>query len=354
MIEKEASHVEGFAKEMAVVTHHRLEAKGGKLVPAASLEAPLVVRPTSEAMFSEAFKRWIKSYRDLPMKLNQWANVVRWEMRPRLFLRTTEFLWQEGHTAHATAEEANEEVETMLGVYRSLLEDFMAIPVVPGWKSEGERFPGAEATHTIEAMMQDGRALQAGTSHFLGQNFAKAAGIEFVDANGNVKTPYTTSWGASTRLIGALIMVHGDDNGIRLPPRMAPHQVVIVPIDRDDQRNAVHLACKELAGRLSRQIFADEPVRVIVDRSFEHPTTKRWAWIKKGVPFVLEIGPRDITNREVTVFKRTNLSARSEVQASDRFIDQVPNDLTRIQESMFVEAKENTKSHDERPSVDTR
>src|SRR5215813_12320882 len=225
LIQREASHVEGFAKEMAVVTHHRLEMRDGRLVPAAPLDSPLVVRPTSEAMISPALKRWVRSYRDLPLKLNQWANVVRWELRPRLFLRTSEFLWQEGHTVHATADEAIAETRAMLDVYRGIAEDLLAIPVLPGVKSAGERFPGAVDTHTIEAMMQDGRALQAGTSHYLGQTFARAAGIEFVDRDGQVKTAFTTSWGFSTRVIGATIMVHGDDDGLRLPPRLAPHQV---------------------------------------------------------------------------------------------------------------------------------
>lgn len=341
LIEKEAAHVEGFAKEMAVVTHHRLEEKGGKLVPAAPLEPPLVVRPTSEAMITAAFSRWIRSYRDLPVKVNQWGNVVRWEMRPRLFLRTSEFLWQEGHTAHATAEEAIEEVRIMLEAYRSLVEDFMAIPVVRGTKSEGERFPGAVASHTIEAMMQDGRALQAGTSHFLGQNFAKAAGVAFSDSKGNLQIPYTTSWGASTRLIGALIMVHGDDDGLRLPPRLAPHQVVIVPIDRDEaQRNAVHSACDELAQRLGQQCYAGEPVRVFVDRKLDQPTTKRWAWIKKGAPLVLEIGPRDLKEGSVTVFTRTNIDSGAHPQPMVDFVEKIAGTLDDIQRGMLVAAKE--------------
>jgi prolyl-tRNA synthetase len=251
LIEKEASHVEGFAKEMAVVTHHRLvKNEDGKLVPDGKLESPLVVRPTSEAMITNAFKRWIQSYRDLPVKINQWANVVRWEMRTRMFLRTSEFLWQEGHTAHASADEADSETRMMLECYRKLAEEFMAIPVICGEKSEGERFPGAVETHTIEAMMQDGRALQAGTSHNLGQNFAMASEIRYIDRDGVLKTPYTTSWGASTRLIGALIMVHGDDDGLRLPPRLAPQQVVILPLLRDAVRSKeITAACHALAAR---------------------------------------------------------------------------------------------------------
>jgi prolyl-tRNA synthetase len=336
LIEKEAEHVEGFAKEMAVVTHHRLEMSAGRLVPAGPLESPLVVRPTSEAMFTEAFRRWIHSYRDLPIKLNQWANVVRWELRPRLFLRTSEFLWQEGHTAHASEKEALDEVKTMLDAYRSLAEEFMAIPVIPGTKSEGERFPGAVETHTIEAMMQDGRALQAGTSHFLGQNFAKSSGIEYLDAQGSLQVPYTTSWGVSTRVIGALIMVHGDDDGLRLPPRLAPYQVVIVPLERDPaQQETVHSACAELAKRLGEQSYAGETVRVYVDRKLDKPTTKRWGWIKKGVPLVLEVGPRDIENGQVTVFTRDDIEAGSTSIDSAVFVGSIAATLETIQKRMF-------------------
>src|ERR1700735_3357342 len=231
-IAKEAEHVEGFAKEMAVVTHHRLKTIDGKLQPDpdAKLEEPLVVRPTSETIIGDAFSRWIKSYRDLPLLINQWANVVRWEMRPRLFLRTTEFLWQEGHTAHASVEDAQEETARMLEVYRAFAEDVLAMPVIAGEKPENERFPGAVNTYSIEAMMQDGKALQAGTSHFLGQNFSKAFGIKFLDAEGKEQLAWTTSWGISTRLIGGLVMTHGDDDGLILPPRLAPVHVVILPI----------------------------------------------------------------------------------------------------------------------------
>lgn len=345
LIEKEAAHVEGFAKEMAVVTHHRLEAKDGKLAPTSPLESPLVVRPTSEAVITSAFRRWIRSYRDLPIKINQWANIVRWEMRPRLFLRTSEFLWQEGHTAHETAKEATEEVKTMIEVYRVLLEDFMAIPVFLGVKSESERFPGAVATHTVEAMMQDGRALQAGTSHFLGQNFSKANEILFSDREGNLKTPYTTSWGVSTRLIGALIMTHGDDDGLRLPPNLAPYQVVIVPIDWDEKKHAeVHAACEKLAKRLSQQNYAKESIRVFVDSGLDQPTTKRWGWVKKGVPLILEIGPRDIKNDHVTIFKRTDIKTGSQNQSTDDFVNQISRILEAIQNEMFTFAKEYQKT----------
>ena len=318
------------------MTHHRLETQDGKLVPAAPLESPLVVRPTSEATITPALKRWIHSYRDLPVKINQWANVVRWELRPRLFLRTSEFLWQEGHTVHATAEEAMEETRTMLNVYRSLVEDFMAIPVVPGVKSPGERFPGAVETHTIEAMMQDGRALQSGTSHYLGQNFARAAEIEFVDRDGQLKIAHTTSWGFSTCLIGATIMVHADDDGLRLPPRLTPYQVVIVPIMRGEaQRGDVVAACEALARSLRAQSYADEPIRAFVDLRAENSTTKRWNWLKKGVPLVCEIGPRDLQGGQVAVHCRLDICARGVAQNLAEFITGIPQVLGNFQTTMW-------------------
>ena len=247
-LEKEAEHVEGFAKECAVVTHHRLEpGPDGGLVPAGPLEEPYVVRPTSETIIGAMYARWVQSYRDLPILINQWANVVRWEMRTRMFLRTTEFLWQEGHTAHATQQEALEETRLMLDVYARFAEDYMAMPVIKGEKSAGERFPGAVSTLSIEAMMQDRKALQAGTSHFLGQNFARAQEIKFQDQNGQEVFAWTTSWGVSTRLIGAMLMTHSDDDGLVLPPRLAPEHVVILPIYRDDQQRATVLEyCESL------------------------------------------------------------------------------------------------------------
>ena len=233
--EEEAKHVEGFAKEMAVVTHHRLEqGPDGGLHPAAELSEPLIVRPTSETIIGRSFAKWINSYRDLPLMVNQWCNIVRWEMRPRVLLRTTEFLWQEGHTAHATEEEALDETRRMLGVYREFAESALALPVIAGEKPESERFPGAESSLTIEAMMQDGKALQSGTSHYLGQNFSRAMEMDFTDENGESRLCFTTSWGVSTRMMGAVVMTHGDDNGLRVPPRVAPKQVQIVPITRDD------------------------------------------------------------------------------------------------------------------------
>ncbi len=339
LIEKEAEHVEGFAKEMAVVTHHRLEMKDGALTPAAPLEEPLVVRPTSETMIGEAFARWCRSWRDLPIMINQWANVVRWEMRPRLFLRTTEFLWQEGHTAHATAEEAQEETRRMLAVYREVVEGTLRIPVIAGVKSAGERFPGAVETHTIEAMMQDGRALQSGTSHFLGQNFSRAANIRFQNREGDLEYAWTTSWGASTRLVGALIMTHGDDDGLRLPPPIAPLHVVIVPIVRDDShRDAVMEACAALERRIGDLVWRDEPVRVRFDRRDLPTPDKRWEWIRKGVPFVVELGPKDLANGTVAVTDRLALDAKKSFPGVDEFVAGLGAALDRHDRTLFDEA----------------
>src|SRR6202142_643802 len=267
-IAKEAEHVEGFAKEMAVVTHHRLKNIDGKLVPDpdAKLEEPLVVRPTSETIIGDAFSRWIKSYRDLPLLINQWANVVRWEMRPRLFLRTTEFLWQEGHTAHADADDAVAETLRMLEVYRTFAEDVLAMPVIAGEKPENERFPGAVNTYSIEAMMQDGKALQAGTSHFLGTHFAEAQNIKFQNDTGGMEFCNTTSWGVSTRLIGGVIMTHGDDDGLRLPPAIAPKQIVVVPMLRDKPEDAEVLKyCTDLVATLSKEVVFGQKLRAHLD-----------------------------------------------------------------------------------------
>ena len=338
LIEKEATHVEGFAKEMAVVTHHRLVEKDGKLIPDGKLESPLVIRPTSEAMIGESFAKWIRSYRDLPVKINQWANVVRWEMRPRMFLRTSEFLWQEGHTAHATEVEAREETETMLGVYKELAEDWLAIPVIPGEKSESERFPGAVETHTIEAFMQDGKALQAGTSHFLGQNFSKAANIKFQTNDGSEEFAFTTSWGVSTRMIGALIMTHGDDDGLRVPPTVAPHQIVILPIARDDEAAArVMPVAHELAKKLNAENAFGEPLRAHVDSRDINAGEKRWSWIKKGVPLIVELGPKDLDNSSVMLTRRTDIYAKAP-EDMDVFVGAAPEHLEAIQKILYAEA----------------
>ena len=302
--EEEAKHVEGFAKEMAVVTHHRLEqGDDGHLHPAAELPEPLIVRPTSETVIGHSFAKWINSYRDLPLLINQWCNIVRWELRPRVLLRTTEFLWQEGHTAHATENDALEETRQMLQVYRDFTENQLAIPVIAGEKPEYERFPGAEITLSIEAMMQDGKALQCGTSHYLGQNFASAMEMEFTDEDGERKLCHTTSWGMTTRMIGAVVMAHGDDNGLRVPPRVAPRQVRIVPITRADP-TAVLQAAEELRDEIAGRSWDGEPVRVELDTRERKPADKRWEWIRKGVPVVIELGERDIEGGVVTVTRR--------------------------------------------------
>ncbi|MDD4519792.1 MAG: His/Gly/Thr/Pro-type tRNA ligase C-terminal domain-containing protein, partial [Alphaproteobacteria bacterium] len=290
--QKEADHVEGFAKEMAVVTHSRLtKNEDGKLEPGSKLEEPLIVRPTSEAIISECFSKWITSYRDLPVKINQWANVVRWEMRPRLFLRTREFLWQEGHTAHRTFDEAEAEAQTMLRVYQSVCEDFLAMPVLIGKKPQYDKFAGAVDTYCLEAMMQDGRALQAGTSHFLGQNFAKSANISFQNEKGEQDYAYTTSWGVTTRLIGGVIMSHGDDDGLRMPPRIAPYQVVILPISKkEEDAEKVGAYVDALTQKLNQLTAFGEPIRVKVDDSLKATPDKFWSWTKKGAPFIFEVG----------------------------------------------------------------
>jgi prolyl-tRNA synthetase len=345
--EKEAEHVDGFAKEMAVVTHHRLIQKDGKLVPdpEARLEEPLVVRPTSETVIGAAFSRWVQSWRDLPVLINQWANVVRWEMRTRMFLRTTEFLWQEGHTAHATVDEAREETMKMLEVYRAFAEECVALPVIAGEKPENERFPGAVATYSIEAMMQDGKALQAGTSHFLGTTFSAAQNIKFQNAEGSQELAQTTSWGMSTRMIGGLIMVHGDDDGLRVPPRVAPYQVVVVPMLRDTEEDAAILAyCGKIVAELNGQDVFREPVRALLDRRPAKAATKRWGWVKKGAPIVVEVGGRDLASGNVSVIRRDRLYREdgkldSQIVAKGDFVAQVTVMLDAIQASLFADAK---------------
>ncbi len=305
-LEKEAEHVEGFAKECAVVTHHRLEpGPDGGLVPAGKLDEPLIVRPTSETIIGAMFAKWIQSYRDLPLLINQWCNVVRWELRTRLFLRTAEFLWQEGHTAHATKEEALEETNQMIDVYATFAEEYMAMPVIRGEKTVGERFPGADSTLTIEAMMQDRKALQSGTSHFLGQNFAKAQEIKFHDKDGHESFAWTTSWGLSTRMVGALIMTHSDDDGLVLPPRLAPKHVVILPIFRnDEEESAVMEYCQSLEKELKAVSYDGQPLGVILDTRDLRGGEKKWHHIKRGVPVRIEVGPRDIKNDGVFVGRR--------------------------------------------------
>jgi prolyl-tRNA synthetase len=345
--EKEADHVEGFAKEMAVVTHHRLIGDGkGKLIPdpEAKLEEPLIVRPTSETVIGAAMARWVQSWRDLPLLTNQWANVVRWEMRTRMFLRTSEFLWQEGHTAHADRADAMEETLRALEMYRSFAEEALAMPVIAGEKPENERFPGAVATYSIEAMMQDGKALQAGTSHYLGTGFAEAAGIQYQDREGKQQHCHTTSWGVSTRLIGGVIMTHGDDDGLRVPPAIAPQQIVILPMLRDDDGDAALLTyCEELRRSLVTQSALGEPVRVLLDKRPGKATGKRWAWVKKGVPLILEIGGRDAAGGQVSVLRRDRLWREDAkpnfvAQARDAFVAAAAGELEAIQQALHSEA----------------
>ena len=338
LFKKEAEHVDGFAKEMAIVTHTRLEDKGGELGLGGELEEPLVVRPTSEMIIGESFAKWVNSYRDLPIKINQWANVVRWEMRPRVFLRTTEFLWQEGHTAHATAEDAMEETLQMLEVYRELVEDKMKIPLYVGRKSPAERFPGADETYTIEAMMQDGKSLQSGTSHFLGQNFAKSANIMFQNENNEQQLAYTTSWGVSTRMMGGLIMTHSDDDGLRLPPQIAPKQVMIIPILKDNDMDAKVLqACEELKENLQKQTFAGEALRVdVVDKRRK---ISKWDLVRKGVPLLIEIGSRDLEQGTVALMRRNNVKGKKEFISQEDIIAQASEILTEYETALWNDAE---------------
>jgi len=340
-LEKEAEHVEGFAKECAVVTHHRLKVgPEGKLIPDGELEQPLVVRPTSETIIGATYAKWVQSYRDLPILINQWANVVRWEMRTRLFLRTAEFLWQEGHTAHETSEEAWEETRKMLDVYKAFAEEYMAMPVLTGEKSAGERFPGAVSTLCIEAMMQDRKALQAGTSHFLGQNFAKASGIEFQTREGGLDYAWTTSWGVSTRLIGGMIMVHGDDNGMVMPPRLAPQHVVLLPIIRKEtDREAVLEYCESLAAELRKQLYHGRPVGVVVDKRDMNAGEKSWEWVKKGIPLTVEIGPRDIANHAAFVGRRDKERNERFNIDRDELVASITGILDDMQQNLFARAK---------------
>jgi len=338
-LEKEAEHVEGFAKECAVVTHHRLEERDGRLVPAGELTEPLIVRPTSETIIGATYARWVQSYRDLPILLNQWANVVRWELRPRLFLRTAEFLWQEGHTAHETSEEAVEETEKMLRVYETFARDYLAIPVLTGRKSEGERFPGAVDTLCIEAMVQDRKAIQAGTSHFLGQNFAKSSGIQFQSREGQIEYAWTSSWGVSTRLIGTLFMVHGDDNGAVLPPRIAPSHAVILPVTpKEETRAAVLEACDGVLRALGQIEYAGEPVRAELDTRDLNGGVKNWDWIKRGIPMRIELGPRDLEKGSVAISMRHRGPKEKEFIPIAELPTRVPELLAEMQAALLERA----------------
>lgn len=342
LFEAEEKNAEGFAKECAVVTHYRLKTDSenkGKLIvdPEAKLDEELIVRPTSEAIIWNTYKGWIQSYRDLPILINQWANVVRWEMRTRLFLRTAEFLWQEGHTAHATAIDAIEETKKMLDVYAEFVEEWMALPVVKGVKTANERFAGADDTYCIEAMMQDGKALQAGTSHFLGQNFAKAFDVKFLNKNNELEYVWATSWGVSTRLMGALIMAHSDDDGLILPPKLAPHQVVIVPIPKPSEELSV--AANEIATRLRAK-----GIRVKIDNDDQNrPGYKFAEYEKLGIPVRIGIGARDLANQTVEVARR-DLKEKQNVSLDglDSYIDNL---LQEIQKNIYNRAKEYQQSH---------
>ena len=345
MFEAEEKNAEGFAKECAIVTHYRLKNdpdNPGKLMvdPNAKLEEELIVRPTSEAIIWSTYKGWVQSYRDLPLLINQWANVVRWEMRTRLFLRTAEFLWQEGHTAHATRIEAVEESEKMMHVYAEFAENFMAIPVIKGVKTETERFAGAEETYCIEALMQDGKALQAGTSHFLGQNFAKAFDVKFANAEGKQEHVWGTSWGVSTRLMGALVMTHSDDKGLVLPPNLAPIQVVIVPIYKTDEQldeitTIVNVLIKELK-KLHISVKFD-------NRTTQKPGFKFAEWELKGVPIRISVGPKDLENGTFELARRDNLS--KEMVSKDGIAIYIQNLLEQIQIDLFDKALNYRNSH---------
>ena len=345
-LEKEAEHAEGFATECAVVTHHRLEAQKDengktKMIPTGKLSEPFIIRPTSETIIGAAFARWIESYRDLPLLINQWANVMRWEMRPRLFLRTAEFLWQEGHTVHETSDEAWEETEKILDVYEKFAREHLAIPVLTGEKTENERFPGADRTLCIEAMVQDKKAIQAGTSHFLGQNFSKASDISFAGRDGSKQFGWTTSWGVSTRLVGTLIMAHGDDDGIKLPPMVAPTQVVILPIvPKEENSDSVMTAVHKLADQLYDAKYAGLPLRVEVDDRDMHGGAKNWEWIKKGAPIRVEIGPRDVEKGSVAVARRDKPHKEKQFIEAQEFLEEVGNILQQIQSNLLEEATE--------------
>ena len=335
LMEREAEHISGFAKECVVITHHRLIEKDGELIPDGKLEKPYILRPTSETIIGESFSKWIKSYRDLPFKINQWANVFRWEMRPRIFLRTSEFIWQEGHCVFATSKDADNNAMEMLNVYNDLLENYLAIHGICGQKTEDEKFAGAEATYTIESMMQDGKALQSCTSHNLGQNFAKASNIKYTTENQTEEFAWTSSWGLSTRTIGGLIMSHSDDDGLVLPPKIAPYQVVIIPvIHNEEKKDAVIEYCKKIKNALN--------CRVLIDETYETPQNKKWNWIRKGAPLRLEIGERDLENNSIFFVRRDKLMEKNSL-AFEEFISRYQSILDDMQNNLLQRTKDNLK-----------
>lgn len=346
-LEKEAEHIDGFAKECAIVTHTRLGKNAeGKLVPMGELSEPYIIRPTSETIIGEAFSRWIQSYRDLPLLINQWANVMRWEMRTRIFLRTSEFLWQEGHTAHDSEEDARTETLKILQIYKKFAENTLAMPVIVGEKSATERFPGAVNTYCIEAMMQDKKALQAGTSHYLGQNFSSAFNIKFLNKIGHEELAYTTSWGVSTRLIGGLIMTHSDDDGLVLPPQLAPLHIVILPIMRDENKRASILEyCEKIADNLQKINYHGEPLRVEIDTRELTGGEKAWSWVKKGVPIRIEIGNKECENTTVFMGQRDKPYHEKQSINCDTFIANIIYQLDDIQHTLFERANTFQKNH---------
>jgi len=340
-LQKEAEHVDGFAKECAVVTHKKLEMVDGTLIPRGKLEEPYVIRPTSEMIIGESFSKWVNSYRDLPIKINQWANVMRWEMRPRIFLRTSEFLWQEGHTVHASKDEAHELTREVLKLYQEFVEQELAMSLYVGEKTESEKFPGADTTYTIEAIMQDGKALQAGTSHFLGQNFSKAQNIKYLSQEGFEQLAWTTSWGVSTRLIGGMIMNHGDDNGMVLPPRVARYQVCFIPVYKnDDEKVLVMEKIEQIKNQVEQLKYNDSDIRILVDDSDDRWGNKYWKAVKRGIPLIVELGQRDIEKNQVVRTRRDIGVGNKEFIPMDNFIENISSDLEAIQNNLLELSKE--------------
>jgi len=340
-LEREAEHVDGFAKECAVVTHHRLEkTDSNELRPSGLLEEPFVIRPTSETIIGETYSKWVNSYRDLPILINQWANVMRWEMRTRLFLRTSEFLWQEGHTVHASAEEAREETLMILDIYAEIARNWLAMPVIKGEKTPEERFPGAVETYTIEAMMQDGKALQAGTSHFLGQNFARAFDIKYLSKEGREEYGWTTSWGASTRMIGGLIMTHSDDDGLVLPPAIAPKQVTIIPVGREDEQASARLEyCERLKKQLAEKTGNGYRIESFIDNRDVGGGVKFWESIKKGYPLRIEIGNKELEASTVSINRRCDDRREKSVVGVNEFVSRSESMLADIQDTLYERAR---------------